>query len=172
MRPIGHIGGAFVLTAIVISTLDDSAVLWFTAVAVAGSLFPDIDFYLPHFLHQGVIHTYSVMLLVSVASGLLAAGVAAMISGREDSVSEMRAAHARGVFILTTGAMVLGTFSHITLDAVAYRESFTSLPVEPLWPLTDWVPRINLFPPHTPAWNYGFLIIGAALWLIVFWVKR
>ena len=172
MKHIGHLGGALALTAIVIWTLDESDGLWFTAVVVPASLFPDVDYHLPYVYHQGVVHTYPVMLLVSVAVGLLAAGVAESLPDRANSNSDMTPTRPRGAFVLTTGAMLLGTFSHVTLDVVAYRESFTSLPVEPLWPFTDWVPRINVFPPHAPAWNYGFLVLGVVLWLIVFWAKR
>lgn len=172
MRPIGHIGFALILTAIVVSTLDEPAVLWFTAVAVPASVLPDIDLYLRQFLHQGVIHTYSVLFFVSVTGGLVTAGVAAAIADRGHSDPANISKSPKKAFVLTTGAMVLGTFSHVTLDVVAYRESFTSKPVEPLWPFTDWVPRINVFPPHASAWNYGFLILGVALILVVFGAKR
>lgn len=172
MRPIGHVGFALIPAAIVVLTLDEPAVLWFTAVAVPASLLPDVDLYLPYFLHQGVVHTYSVMFLASIGSGIVAAGVAAAVSGRGDSDSERIRKSPTGAFVLTLGAMVLGTFSHVTLNVVAYRESFTSKPVEPFWPFTDWVPRINVVPPDAPAWNYGFLVLGVALWLVVFGLKR
>ena len=172
MRPIGHAGGALVLTAIVIWALDEPAGLWFTAVAVLASLLPDIDLYLPYFLHQGVIHTYPVMFLVSIAGGLVAAGVAAAGPSRGNTDSGTVSTSPTRAFTLTAGAMVLGTFSHVTLDIVAYRESFTGKPVEPLWPFTDWVPRINVFPPDAPTWNYGFLALGVALCLVVFGAKR
>lgn len=167
MTPIGHIGGALVLIAIVLLTLDDTAVLWFSAVAVSASVLPDIDLYLPYFPHQGVIHTYPAMFLVSIAVGFLAASVAAVLSDDGNADLENTLEDPRRTFVLTTGAMILGTFTHVTLDAVAYRESFTSMPVEPLWPFTNWVPRINIFPPQAPVWNYGFLVLGVAMWLIV-----
>lgn len=179
MRPIGHAGFGLVLTAIVVSTMDEPAILWFTAVAVPASVLPDVDLLLPMFLHQGVIHTYPVMLLASVAVGLVAAGAVAAIARRKNSDGRNASRGPKRIsrspmraFGLTTGAMVLGTFSHVTSDVVAYRESFTSKPVEPLWPFTDWVPRINVFPPDAPAWNYGFLFLGVALWLAVLATER
>ena len=172
MRHIGHVGGALVLITIAVSTLDEPAAFRFTAIAVLASLLPDIDKHLPYVLHQGVIHTYSIMFFVSIVSGLIAAGVAAAITSREYFGIEKILKSPKKAFVLTTSAMILGTFSHVTLDVVAYRESFTSMPVEPLWPFTDWVPRINVFPPHAPMWNYGFLLVGIILWLVVFWAKR
>ena len=174
MRPIGHLGGALALTAIVMWSLDVSDVPWFTAVVVPASLLPDIDRTFPYVYHQGVVHTYPVMLLVSVAVGLVAAAVAvvSLPPDRASRASERMITSAGEAFVLTTGAMLLGTFSHVTLDLVAYRETFTRPPVEPLWPFTDWVPRINVFPPEATVWNYGFLVLGVALWLVVFEVKR
>lgn len=172
MRPIGHVGGALVMTAIVVTMLDDAAVLWFTAVTVLASVLPDIDLYLPYVSHQGVIHTYPVMFLVSITGGVVATGVAAAFSGGGNTGSERVSENPMLTFVLATGAMILGTFTHITLDAVAYRETFTGPPVEPLWPLTGWVPRINIFPPHAPMWNYGFFIVGVVLWLVAAGVAR
>lgn len=172
MRPIGHVGGGLVLTAVGMWTLDEPYLLWFTAVTVAGSLLPDVDLYLPMVLHQGIVHTYSVMFLVSIAGGLVAAGVATAYASRPNAPTRKRSKSPKRVFVRTSGAMTLGTFGHVTLDVVAYRESFASTPVEPLWPFTDWVPRINVFPPNAPAWNYGFLLFGIALWLVVFGANR
>lgn len=172
MNHMGHVGGALILTAIVVSTLDELAVMWFTGVAVAASLLPDIDLHLPYFLHQGVIHTYPVMALVSVAVGLAAAGVAAATSGRGNSDRGDPLSDPKRAFSLVTGAMILGTFSHVTLDLVTYKETFYSKPVEPLWPFTDWVPRINVFPHNPLARNYAFLAIGVVLWVAVVVTKR
>jgi hypothetical protein len=172
VRPVGHVGGALILIAIVSLTLDESQALWFTAISVPASLLPDVDLYLPYFPHQGVVHTYSVMFLVSIAGGFLAAGVVATLSDDRRAVSEHVVEDPKWAFTLTVGAMILGTFTHVTLDILAYRESFTGLPVEPLWPFTDWVPRIEIFPPRAPLWNYGFLIVGIVLWLSVVGMKR
>ena len=35
-------------------------------------------------------------------------------------------------------------------------------PVEPLWPFTEWVPQVNLFPADPLLWNLGFLGFGVA----------
>ena len=171
MNFVGHVGGALVLISLVLSMLDEPAALWFLAVSVPTSLLPDIDLYLPYFPHQGVVHTYPVMLLVSVAGGLIAVGLFAAIGGVREGDSDGRSIDLIEPFELTTGALVLGTFTHITLDVVAYQESFTTRPVEPLWPFTDWVPRINVFPPEAVLWNYGFLALGVGTWIVVYAVK-
>lgn len=172
MQLIGHVGFALALAAIVVSTLDEADGLWFAGIVVPASVLPDLDHHAPYVLHQGIVHTYSVMFLVSVAVGLIAAGVAAAVSHEGDPGSGLTPARPRGAFVLTTGAMLLGTFSHVTLDVLAYRETFTGPPVEPLWPFTDWVPRINLFAPHAPRWNYVFLVLGVALMMGAFGVSR
>lgn len=172
MQSIGHVGGGLVLTAIVLLTSDDAPPLWFTAVAIPASVLPDIDLYLPVFVHQGVVHTYSVLVLVSIAGGLLAASVATAWSADAPPAAGHVLENPRRTFVLTTAAMITGTFSHVTLDMVAYRESFTSMPVEPLWPFTDWVPRVNIIPPHAPLWNYGLFALGVAMWVTVVGATR
>ena len=168
MRTIGHVGSALVPAAVVVSTLDEPSALWFTAILVPASLLPDVDLYLPHVLHQGVVHTYPLMFLVSVTVGLVVAGAATGLSGVRDPDSEKISENPIRAFGLTAGALTLGTFTHLTVDLVAYRETYTSPPVEPLWPFTDWVPRINVFPPNATAWNYGVLVLGVALWAVAF----
>lgn len=156
-----------VLIAVVIFWLDDSTALKFTALAVPASLLPDVDVFLP-VPHQGVLHTYPVMLLVSVVVGMLTAGSNAVLGRRRDAEDDVVGVTPGEAFMLSASALLLGTVGHITLDLVSYRETLHGRPVEPLWPLTDWVPQVNLFPANPLLWNLGFLGVGVAAWVAAY----
>ena len=167
MRPSGHIGIGLVLIAVVIFRLDDSTALRFTALAVPASLLPDVDVFLP-VPHQGVLHTYPVMFLVSVVGGILIAGSNAVLGRIRDAEDDAGGVTPGEAFTLSAGAFLLGTVGHITLDLVSYRESLHGRPVEPLWPFTEWVPQVNLFPADPLLWNLGFLGLGVAAWVAAY----
>lgn len=169
MQPSGHVGGALVLVAVAVAVLGDRDAIRVTAIALVASLVPDLDLLLPYVRHQGLLHTYPFMLLVSVGAGTVAAlyrFAAGHLTSGDGFPSLWRA------LWLTAGAFVLGSYSHVTLDLIAYRETFVHPPVEPLWPFTDWVPRVNVFAPNSRLWNTGLLVVGVVAWLTAYLTGR
>lgn len=171
MQPSGHVGGALVLLAVAMWRLDEPVALGFTAVGLPASLLPDVDAFLPYVVHQGKVHTYAVMFLASVGVGLLSAALYAAVTGAADLEPEDRSVTPERAFALATLALLVGTFTHVTLDVIAYPETLFAPPVEPFWPFTDRVPRVDLFRPNSVV-NSLLLALGLGAWLAVYATKR
>lgn len=149
--PPGHVGIALTLCApvgVYLYRRGRTRLSVAGTAAVAGlTLLPDVDEYVPWFVHRGPTHTLWFALLVGTAAGALSALVA---DRRGRSKGE----------VLVVGASAAG-FGALAVLAHLLGDVLTPMGIRPLAPVSDASYTLDVVYSRNPTANAGLLALGA-----------
>ena len=157
MMFVGHLGITLFLCAPLVNALVTSGyrteVPRWVGLALAVTMVPDLDLYLPWFTHRGLSHS----LLAAVCVGVVVAVVVAARWGDPLASSADYVRRAMLGFTVGAGSIV----GHLVGDVI------TPMGVRPFFPL-DSVYTLNLFYAKDVEANLAFMLIGVVVFSIVF----
>lgn len=155
-RP-GHYGATLLCTAPASFVVGEQLGLAFSLLALSVSMLPDVDTRVSFLPHRGPTHTLAFVVGASVALGLPAGIVLAVL----------QPGLPLGLYIaFCTGAFLVGLVSHLLADTLTPGYGTNAL--QPFLPVSARVVRVGIARVDSLAWNGGLLIAGLAAHVAIY----
>ena len=165
---LGHLGMALLWALPVWLFYQRRVSLVFIGLVVTTAHLPDVDLLLLGVLpivHHGITHTVLFVTAVSLVAGAIAEFKLGTWIEQQWLEGEHELLSKWGLYAFTTGAFLLGGFSHLFADMLSAPD--IAKPVEPFWPLVAKPWSVDLIWYNSPWWNAGLLTAAGALHLVV-----
>lgn len=162
---MGHIAFGLLFALPAWFLWNDRASVGFIALAVVGSLLPDVDLWLVQLFpaqihHHGLTHTVLFVTIVSLVGGALLAG---LLGRRVDNWIESERFDTYSLFVFSSVAFLIGSLSHLVADMLSAPD--ISTPIEPFWPFFEKPWSVDLLWYNAMWINAGFISVMVALHL-------